>query len=102
MLKGCGAKILARNYRCPVGEADLIALHDGALVFAEVKTRQSDAFADPLAAVDARKRRQCRKVARYYLLHTGRDDLPVRFDVIAIVLRLGRKPEIRHIVDAFQ
>lgn len=100
--KGASARILARNYRCPMGEADLIALIDETIVFVEVKRRSGDDFVDPAAAIDARKRRQYRKVARYYLQKTRRDDLAGRFDVVIVVMRDGRKPEIRHIPDAFQ
>ena len=100
-LKRAGCAILGRNYRCPVGEADLIGLDGDTLVFAEVKTRSGDRYTDPEAAVDAEKRRRYRNVARYYLQRTGRGDLNVRFDVIAVLLRPGAKPQIRHIPDAF-
>ena len=100
-LKAAGCRILARNYRCPAGEADLIGLLGDTLVFAEVKTRSDDTYTTPQAAVDSAKRDRYRKVARYYLQQIGRDDLTVRFDVVAIVLRPGEKPQIRHIPDAF-
>jgi len=100
-LRAAGCRILARNYRCPAGEADVIALQGDTLVFAEVKTRASGGYADPVTAVDARKRARYRKMARYYLHHTGRSDLPVRFDVVAIIMPEGGKPQIRHIPDAF-
>jgi putative endonuclease len=95
-------RILARNYRCPAGEADLIALAGDTIILAEVKTRSSDGYVAPAAAVDARKRERYRKVARYYLNRTGRGDLAVRFDVITVVLRGGAKPKIEHIPNAFQ
>ncbi len=68
-------KVLARNYRCPVGEIDLIALdrHPACgpfgptLVFVEVKTRGDDTYTDPESAVDAEKRRRIKKAAAYYL-----------------------------------
>ena len=100
--RSAGCRILARNYRCPAGEADLIALAGDTIVLAEVKTRSGDAYIAPAAAVDARKRQRYRNVARYYLHRTGRSDLPVRFDVITVVLRPGAKPQVRHIPNAFQ
>ena len=108
-LKRKGVKILARNYRCPAGEADLIVLDTSTrtehgtetLAFVEVKTRSSDRYTDPEGAVDARKRRKMRKIADYYLATHDAADLPVRFDVIAIVLPPGEKPHIRHIPNAF-
>jgi len=100
-LRRAGCKILARNYRCTAGEADVIALQGDTLVFAEVKTRASAGYADPVAAVNARKRERYRKVARHYLYRRGRADLPVRFDVVAIIMPEGAKPTVRHIPDAF-
>ncbi len=108
-LKRRGLKILARNYRCPAGEADIIALDgstrasDGAetLVFVEVKTRRSDFYTDPHSAVDADKRRRLQKIAKYYLAGHDAEDLNVRFDVVSIVVRTEQKPEITHIPNAF-
>lgn len=106
LLRRSKLKILARNYRCDAGEADLVALDprtpDGdTLVFVEVKTRSSDYFTDPESAVDARKQRRYRDIARCYLREIGRGDLPVRFDVVSILIQPGEKPELRHIVGAF-
>jgi len=109
-LRRTGHKILARNYRCPLGEADVITLDpstkaelgSAALVFVEVKTRSSDDYALPEAAVDRRKRRKLLRVARYYLAHHDVADRPVRFDVLAVLLRPDGEVEVRHIVDAFR
>ena len=109
-LKRQGLKILARNYRCPAGEADLIALdlstrHGGCpetVVFVEVKARTSDRYVDPESAVDRRKRRKLRQVAAHYLAARHADGLNVRFDIVAIVSPPGGEPQIRHIVDAFR
>jgi putative endonuclease len=103
-LRRAGYRILARNYRCPAGEADLIALDrraSGAVVFVEVKTRSSDRFVDPESAVDARKRRQLLKVAQFYLAGHDPGDRPVRFDVVAVVGSAKGRPQVRHIVNAF-
>ena len=108
-LRRAGLKILARNYRCPVGEVDLIALdastrsRPGAetIAFVEVKTRSSDRHVEPESAVDAAKRRRLRKVAGYYLATHDAAEFDVRFDVVAVVARPGEKPQVRHIPDAF-
>jgi putative endonuclease len=108
-LSRLGLKILAENYRCPAGEADLVALDKSTrktlgaetVVFVEVKTRASDHFSDPESAVDADKRRRMRKIANYYLSTRGSDGLNVRFDIVAIVCPPGEEPHIRHIPDAF-
>src|SRR5947209_7314149 len=57
-LKAAGYRILARNYRCPSGEIDLVAEERGVLVFVEVKTRSSAAYGSPRDAVTPAKRRK--------------------------------------------
>ena len=107
-LKYQGLKILARNYRCPHGEIDIIAYdqdtasHFGSdcIVFAEVKTRRSDAYTTPASAVDEDKRRRIKKVAGYYLTHRRAGDMSVRYDIISIVMGEG-EPRVQHIAGAF-
>ena len=110
MLRRVGMKILAANYRCPAGEADLIALDRSTrrqfgaetLVFVEVKTRSSDRYTDPASAVDADKQRHLEKIADHYLATHDAADLNVRFDIVSIVIPPdGTAPRIRHIPDAF-
>lgn len=92
-----GFKILEYNYRCRLGEIDLIAREGRYLVFIEVKYRTSMNSGDPAEAVDRKKRRKITQTARYYLLtHGYGEDTACRFDVAAI---LG--DEIRLIRDAF-
>ena len=104
-----GMKVLAQNYRCPAGEADLIALDPSTrkelgaetIAFVEVKTRTSDRYTPPEAAVNADKRRRMRKVADYYLASRKAQDYAIRFDIVSIVIRPGQEPEVRHIPGAF-
>lgn len=92
-----GYIILEKNYRCRTGEIDLIAREGAYLVFAEVKYRSSGANGDPAEAVDLKKRRRITGAARFYLLtHGYGENIPCRFDVVAI---LG--DEIRLYRDAF-
>lgn len=100
-LKRLGWRIIHQNYKCPLGEIDLIADDGEALVFVEVKTRAHDDDADPEINVDYRKRRQIERVAHYWLHAKGMPDRAYRFDVIAVVAGLGGKPDVRHIVEAF-
>lgn len=108
-LRRSGMRILAVNYRCPAGEADLIALDPttrrefGAesIVFVEVKTRSCDRFTDPESAVDATKQKRLRRVAQTYLSSRDTDAYAVRFDVVAIVFHPDGEPEVRHIRQAF-
>jgi putative endonuclease len=105
-----GFKILARNYRCPAGEIDLIALDrrpaEGpagpTIAFVEVKTRRDDAWTDPAAAVDTEKRRRIRKAAAYYLAQRDSLGYNVRFDIVSVVLPAGARPHVQHIPDAFR
>lgn len=76
--------ILERNYRCPVGEVDLIALDGTTLVFVEVKTRTQPGFGTPLEAVNRRKQRQILRAAQYYLTQNRLHERDVRFDVVAV------------------
>ena len=108
-LRKQGLRILARNYRCPAGEADLIALdiatrkETGAetIAFVEVKTRTSDRYAPPESAVNADKRRRMKRVARYYFASRKTEGFAVRFDIVSVVIRPGQEPEVRHTPGAF-
>jgi len=108
-LKRRGLKILARNYRCPNGEIDLIALdrstraEQGAetIVFVEVKTRSSDRYTSPESAVNADKKRRIHRAARYYLGTHATAEFLARFDIVSIVAEGGAKPRIRHLCGAF-
>ena len=94
-------RIVKRNYRCPTGEIDLIALDGATIVFVEVKTRSSREYADPQDAVTPAKQRRLTRSAKCFLAQTGSQERSCRFDVIAITLD-DRKPlEIEHIQDAF-
>jgi putative endonuclease len=78
-----GYRILARNYRTPDGEADLIALDGRTLVIVEVKRRDKGSFGSALAAVDARKRSVLRRIGEDFV-QTAAPGARIRFDVVAI------------------
>ncbi len=81
-LKRKGYKILEKNFKCKVGEADIIALYGNVLAFVEVKTRSGYEFGKPAEAVGSQKRRRYAKLASFYLLiHPEHRDKFVRFDV---------------------
>ena len=80
-----GYEVLEYNFRCRMGEIDLVAKDGEYLVFVEVKYRSSGRTGSPLEAVDARKQRIISKVASYYCLTHGYGEAsPCRFDVMAI------------------
>lgn len=95
-LESQGMKIIQRNFRCRMGEIDLIAQEGDCLVFVEVKFRTSSCYGSPLEAVNVRKQSTIRKVAQYYLLGRRQADCPVRFDVVGIC-----GDQIEHIRNAF-
>ncbi|MBN1347278.1 MAG: YraN family protein [Phycisphaerae bacterium] len=101
-LKRQGYRILAKNYRCPAGEIDVIALDGRTIAFVEVKTRQGQAQADPEDTVTASKRRKLYQVARYWLAQRRADNYGCRFDVVAVTLQDEGKPLIRHTPGAFE
>jgi len=102
-LKRKGYKITQRNYKCKLGEIDIIAKHDRIVVFVEVKTRQTQEFGAPQYAVTAAKRGQISRVALFYIREKKMVDQSCRFDVIAITFPSeSRKPRIEHIENAFQ
>ena len=93
-------KVVAKNYRCPLGEIDLIAKDRGCLVFIEIKTRKGKSVGYAKEAVDGRKRRQISKVALAYMKSNDCMDVKARFDVIAINI-MGDQKEIEIITNAF-
>ena len=99
-LKALKYQILERNYRCPLGEMDIIARERGVLVFVEVKTRVTKDFGGPAAAVHEKKQRQLSRVALLYLNQKKIRDIPARFDVVAVDLS-GSEPRIEVIQNAF-
>src|SRR4030067_3631938 len=95
-----GYKIIERNFRCPLGEIDIVALDKGVLVFVEVKTRSSNKFGLPEEAVNRRKQNQMTKAAQFYISRKKLFNSPARFDVVAVILS-GEKIEVRVIRNAF-
>lgn len=94
-----GYRILERNYRTRSGEIDLIALHQGEVVFVEVKTRTSNAFGAPELAVTPQKQQRMIKAALGYIKHKKLHQVPCRFDVVAISTA-AKEPEL--IQNAFE
>jgi putative endonuclease len=100
-LRNLGYKIIVRNFRCDLGEIDIVAKDGKTLVFVEVKTRSYDE-PTPEEQVNNIKRHQLTKAAKLYLSRYGIPQPPARFDVVAIVWPEGREPQIRHTPSAFE
>ena len=96
-LQGRGLTILVRNYRCRLGEIDLVARDGGTTVFVEVRARASSAFGGAAASITPAKRAKLIRAARHYLSRL-RGDPQCRFDALLIE---GDPPRIEWIRDAF-
>jgi len=88
-----GYRVLERNYRCPFGEMDIVALHGESVVFVEVKSRRSGRFGVPQSAVGIKKQATLSKIALYYLKEKRLRGSRARFDVVAVRIL----PEGNHI-----
>ncbi len=97
-LIGKGMRLLERNFRCRIGEIDLIMQDGPCLVFVEVKFRRTDAFGEGEYHVDRAKQSTIYQVAELYLLRKGLTDPLARFDVVAI----DGEGNITHIENAFE
>ena len=106
MYKIKGYRIVERNFKCRIGEIDLICIMDKTLVFCEVKTRTRLIFGMPAESVDEKKKRHLRRVASSYLsqglrLNRLYRDFDIRFDVVEVIF-VGEKFEVNHIQNAFE
>ncbi len=95
-------RILARNYRCAVGEIDLIAVDGDMLVFVEVKTRSDDDHADAQESVRPIKWKRVHRAARFFLMETHAQHAACRFDLITILWPPGGSPQIEQFESAYE
>lgn len=96
-----GYRLLEKNYRCRLGEIDLIAEDGESVVFIEVKTRSNLLFGVPQEAVDHSKQKKIRRIAQHFLLSRGLEEKPVRFDVIAVLYSETGDFVIEHLKSVF-
>jgi putative endonuclease len=90
-----GYRLCRRNWRCRAGEVDIVAQHDGWLVFVEVRTRRGPDMGTPEASLTPAKQARMIRVAQSYLDAFGFADLDWRIDVVAVEMtRTGRLQRI--------
>jgi putative endonuclease len=95
-----GYQVIECNYRCPIGEIDLILQTGDTIVFAEVKTRRGDSFGEAWESVTPAKQERIRRVAAWFVRERDLSQHAFRFDVFTIQLR--RQPwQYRWFQDAF-
>lgn len=99
-LREHGFTILSANYRCRLGEIDIIASDRAYICFVEVKTRSPQMLGKPADAVDAVKRKKLLAAASRYLSQNP-TNLQPRFDVVEVYVRDGAVLRVRHMPNAF-
>jgi len=100
-LERAGMTVVERNWRCSAGEIDIVALDGTTIVLVEVKTRRSVSKGTPEEAVTPAKRRRYAKLAAAYLQSAGVSDVPLRFDVISLLVVAEDRALLRHHRAAF-
>jgi len=92
-----GWQVMARNWRCPQGEIDIVAVDGNDLVIVEVKTRRSASFGSPQEAVTAEKLRRLRRLAATWLAAQQRSFAGVRIDVVAVTVGRAGAAGVEHL-----
>jgi putative endonuclease len=96
-----GLQVLERNWRCRLGEIDIVAAEAGAngltLVFCEVKCRSGLGFGHPLEAITFSKMRTLRQLAVLWMREHQVSASAIRLDAIGVVLAAGQEPSITHV-----
>ncbi len=85
-LEAEGYAIVARNWRCAVGEIDIVARDGETLVFVEVKTRRGRAYGAPEEALTPRKAQKLLQLGAQYVYEQALGDINWRIDLVAIEL----------------
>jgi putative endonuclease len=96
-----GLKYLTANFKSDRGEIDLVFRDQDCLAFVEVKTRSSEAWVRPAAAVNAKKRLRLTRCAFDYLRLLRNPPIKIRFDVVEVLLKDGEIDQVRHLPNTF-
>jgi putative endonuclease len=97
--RAAGYRPVARNWRCSLGELDLVLRRGATVVVCEVKTRRGGAFGSPFEAVHWAKQRKLRALAEVFLSRVSYGE--VRFDVASVTVPRSGGPEVHVFEDAF-
>jgi len=89
--------VLDRNWRCPLGELDLVLRDGRTLVVCEVKTRSSTRYGSPLEAVTEQKAARLRRLAARWLAEHAVHPEDVRIDLVGVLASDPRKPLVDHV-----
>ena len=105
VLQNAGYRIVRRNFRCRLGEIDLIAVKDGILAFVEVKLRKNSLYGEAREFVTAEKQRKLRLAASYYISgNPAAQELQPRFDVAEVYAPKGAEGpfSVHYLENAFE
>jgi putative endonuclease len=101
-LRRKGLKTIVRNFFCKTGEIDLVMSGDDCgVVFVEVKTRADEKFSDAESSITSAKKTRLIRAAKYFVTTHNVENIPMRFDVVVVVLGEKGRPQIRHYENAF-
>ena len=89
-LENRGFQIIERNYRCPIGEIDIIARDGKWLVFIEVKTRSGGGYGHPLESITNQKLARMRTLANHWSHQNAVNSKHIRLDAVSVLVRNGR------------
>jgi len=89
-LKDRGYEVIERNYRCPIGEIDIVARDGRWLVFVEVKTRTGGRYGHPFESITNQKLARMRRLAAHWSELHNRDGLRIRLDAVSVLFRNER------------
>lgn len=92
-----GCTIAARNWRCRLGEIDIVALDRAQVVIVEVKTRSSADLGHPFEAIGARKTARLYRLGWAFCASHGMRGRPMRVDAIGVLLPAAGRPAIEHL-----
>lgn len=95
-----GYELLDRNWRCSVGELDIIAREGAVIVFVEVKTRNGTGFGHPFEAITDTKSARLRQIAAAWLAARQLGSVPIRLDAISVLVQFD-KVQIEHLKQVF-
>jgi putative endonuclease len=97
-LTALGYRIVDRNWRCPRGEVDIVALDGAELVIVEVKTRSSRSYGDPLEGVtDDKLTRLCVLAGAWRRAHRGVRARSTRIDLVGVLMPRHEQPRVDHL-----
>ena len=100
-LERIGLTVVERNWRCPSGEIDIVALDEDVLVLCEVKTRKGVSKGTPEESVTPAKQKRYKRLASAYVQFAALEPVEMRFDVITLLVLAEDRALLRHHRAAF-